>query len=118
MIPARNEAAMLERCLGSLLRQDYPGPFAIVLVDDESSDGTADAARALAAGAARKLTVLEGRPLPGSWTGKVWAMHQGIAAAEAETPPDYLLLTDADIAYASDAVRRLVTRAQGRTPRA
>lgn len=110
VIPARNEAAMLERCLGSLLRQDYPGPFAIVLVDDESSDGTAAAARALAAGAARALTVLEGRPPPGSWTGKVWAMHQGIAAAKAETPPDYLLLTDADIAYASDAVRRLVTR--------
>lgn len=112
VIPARNEAAMLERCLGSLLRQDYPGPFAIVLVDDESSDGTAAAARALAAGAARALTVLEGRPPPGSWTGKVWAMHQGIAAAKAETPPDYLLLTDADIAYASDAVRRLVTRAK------
>lgn len=110
VIPARNEAAMLERCLGSLLRQDYPGPFAIVLVDDESSDGTAAAARALAAGAPRALTVLEGRPPPGSWTGKVWAMHQGIAAAKAETPPDYLLLTDADIAYASDAVRRLVTR--------
>jgi hopene-associated glycosyltransferase HpnB len=112
VIPARNEAAMLERCLGSLLRQDYPGPFAIVLVDDESSDGTAAAARALAAVAARALTVLEGRPPPGSWTGKVWAMHQGIAAAKAETPPDYLLLTDADIAYASDAVRRLVTRAK------
>lgn len=112
VIPARNEAAMLERCLGSLLRQDYPGPFAIVLVDDESSDGTAAAARALAAGAPRALTVLEGRPPPGSWTGKVWAMHQGIAAAKAETPPDYLLLTDADIAYASDAVRRLVTRAK------
>lgn len=112
VIPARNEAAMLERCLGSLLRQDYPGPFAIVLVDDESSDGTAAAARALAAGAARALTVLEGRPPPGSWTGKVWAMHQGIAAAKAETPLDYLLLTDADIAYASDAVRRLVTRAK------
>jgi hopene-associated glycosyltransferase HpnB len=112
VIPARNEAAMLERCLGSLLRQDYPGPFAIVLVDDESSDGTAAAARALATGAARALIVLEGRPPPGSWTGKVWAMHQGIAAAKAETPPDYLLLTDADIAYASDAVRRLVTRAK------
>jgi hopene-associated glycosyltransferase HpnB len=115
VIPARNEAAMLEPCLGSLLRQDYPGPFSIVLVDDESSDGTGGGARALAAGAERKLTVLEGRPLPGSWTGKVWAMHQGIAAAEAKTPlPDYLLLTDADIAYASDAVRRLVARAKAK----
>jgi hopene-associated glycosyltransferase HpnB len=112
VVPARNEAAMLEPCLGSLLQQDYPGSFAIVLVDDESSDGTADVARTVAAGADRNVTVLQGRPLPASWTGKVWAMHQGIAQAEAETPPpDYLLLTDADIAYAPDALRRLVGRA-------
>jgi len=111
VIPARNEAAMLDPCLGSLLRQDYPGPFSIVLVDDESSDGTGRAARALAAGAPRELIVVEGRPLPASWTGKVWAMHQGISAAEAEAHlPDYLLLTDADIAYAPDALRGLVAR--------
>jgi hopene-associated glycosyltransferase HpnB len=102
---------MLDLCLGSLLRQDYPGPFSIVLVDDESSDGTGRAARALAAGAPRELIVVEGRPLPASWTGKVWAMHQGISAAEAEAHlPDYLLLTDADIAYAPDALRGLVAR--------
>jgi hopene-associated glycosyltransferase HpnB len=109
VIPARNEAAMLESCLGSLLRQDYSGSFAIVLVDDESSDGTGNTARALAAGAVRTLTVLEGRPLPGSWSGKVWALHQGVAHGEAlEPPPDYLLLTDADIVYAPDVLRHLI----------
>jgi hopene-associated glycosyltransferase HpnB len=113
VIPARNEAAMLPPCLGSLMRQDYPGAFAIVLVDDESSDGTADVARRVAAGAERRLTVVQGRPLPAGWTGKVWAMQQGIAQAETEMPPpDYLLLTDADIAYAPDVLRRLVSRAE------
>ena len=104
---------MLPPCLGSLLRQDYPGAFAIVLVDDESSDGTADVVWRVTAGAERRLTVVQGRPLPAGWTGKVWAMQQGIAQAETEMPPpDYLLLTDADIAYAPDVLRRLVSRAE------
>ncbi len=112
VIPARNEAPMLRLSLGSLLAQDYPGALSIVLVDDESSDGTAGVARAVAAEARRKLVVLRGEPLPAAWTGKVWAMHQGIAHAEAPEPaPDYLLLTDADIAYAPDVLRRLVARA-------
>ena len=115
VIPARNEAPMLRHCLGSLLRQDYPGPFSIVLVDDESSDSTAAVARSIAAQADRTLVVLTGEPLPPSWTGKVWAMHQGIVKALTREPsPDYLLLTDADIAYASDALRRLVGRAGAR----
>jgi len=113
VIPARNEAPMLPHSLGSLLAQDYAGAFSIVLVDDESSDGTATIARKVAANTHRKLDVIEGEPLPASWTGKVWAMHQGIARARSlEPPPDYLLLTDADIAYAPDAVRRLVARAK------
>jgi hopene-associated glycosyltransferase HpnB len=111
VIPARNEAPMLRLGLGSLLAQDYPGALSIVLVDDESSDDTAGVARTVAAEVYREVIVLQGEPLPPGWTGKVWAMHQGIAQAKALEPsPDYLLLTDADIAYAPDILRRLVAR--------
>jgi hopene-associated glycosyltransferase HpnB len=113
IIPARNEAPMLAHTLDSVLTQDYPGTFSIVLVDDESSDDTAAVARSVAAQTRRKVIVVTGEPLPASWTGKVWAMHQGIAHAQILEPaPDYLLLTDADIDYAPDALRRLIGRAQ------
>ena len=114
IIPARNEADMAPQGLGSLLAQDYPGPFRIILVDDQSEDGTADAARQAARRARqqRRLQVLEGDPLPPDWTGKLWAMSQGIAEASREPDaPRYLLLTDADIAYDPDALARLVSRA-------
>jgi hopene-associated glycosyltransferase HpnB len=114
VIPARNEADMIPDTLASVLRQDYPGPFAVVLVDD---DGTSDTARAVAALAQSKhpLTIVAAAALPPGWTGKLWAVRQGVArACEAIEPPDYLLLTDADIAYAQDAVRRLVASAQAR----
>ena len=85
VIPARDEAESIAETIRSLLAQAYPGPFSVILVDDESRDGTADVARAAArtAGAADRLTVLSGRPLPPGWTGKLWAMRQGIAAASA-----------------------------------
>jgi hopene-associated glycosyltransferase HpnB len=114
VIPARNEAEAVGECLGSLLRQDYRGLRAVVLVDDESSDGTAAVARAAAAacGAADRLTIVAGTPLPAGWTGKLWAMRQGIAAATtSDPPPDFLLLTDADIAYAPQALGWLVAHA-------
>jgi hopene-associated glycosyltransferase HpnB len=115
VIPARDEARLLSQSLGSLLAQDYPGRFSIVLVDDQSSDGTAAVARSLAAAAKFNVAVVPGQALPFGWTGKVWAMQQGIAYTEAGSDqPDYLLFTDADIAYASDAVRRLVARAKER----
>ena len=89
VIPARNEAPMLRLGLGSLLAQDYPGALSIVLVDDESSDDTAGVARTVAAEVYREVIVLQGEPLPPAWTGKVWAMHQGIAQAKALEPaPD------------------------------
>ena len=111
IVPARNEADMLPRSLASLLAQDYRGPLAIVVVDDQSEDDTADVARRVAEGNRRKLTVLRGRPLPEGWTGKVWAQEQGIAyASSLPDPPRYLLLTDADIAYAPDSLTRLVER--------
>ncbi len=113
VIPARNEADMLPGSLTSLVRQDYPGEFSIVLVDDQSTDGTADVARAIAAGASRHVTIVNGAELPSGWTGKVWAMHQGIAAASStEPPPDYVLLTDADIGYRPDVLRSLVISAR------
>jgi len=112
VIPARNEADMLPSSLTSLVKQDYPGEFSIVLVDDQSTDGTADIALAIAANSNRDVTVVNGAPLPGGWTGKVWAMHQGIAkASSSEAPPEYLLLTDADIGYRSDVLKSLVVSA-------
>ena len=106
LVPARNERACLPRTLPALEVQDYPGPWRIVLVDDRSDDGTAGVARALAGPA---TTVIEGRPLPAGWTGKVWALEQ---AAQAAGPADYLLLTDADIRHARGSLRRLVAESE------
>jgi hopene-associated glycosyltransferase HpnB len=112
VIPARNEAETLPRCLASLIAQDYPGAFSIVVVDDQSNDGTAAIARRIAATSERKISIVAGAELPAGWTGKVWAMHQGIAAAsDASSPPQYLLLTDADIGYEPHVVTSLVVRA-------
>ncbi|MGI8841769.1 MAG: glycosyltransferase [Caulobacteraceae bacterium] len=107
VVPARDEADVIARSIGSLLAQDYPGDFRIVLVDDNSTDGTASVARALGGGG--RLEVGAGAPLPAGWTGKLWAVSKGIERAP---DADYLLLTDADIAHARDNVRRLVERAE------
>jgi hopene-associated glycosyltransferase HpnB len=114
IVPARDEAALIDQSLGSLLAQDYPGEFHVVLVDDQSSDGTAEIARRAAAASAHpdRLTVLSGAPLPESWTGKVWAMAQGEKVALKNFAPDYLLFTDADIFHAPDNLRSVVARAQ------
>jgi hopene-associated glycosyltransferase HpnB len=112
VIPARDEAAMLPETLPSLLTQEYPGAFSVVLVDDGSSDGTAAAAGSLGRkpGVTAALRVIEGTPPPAGWAGKVWAMAQGVTAAG---ECDYLLFTDADIAFAPGAVRELVRAAVG-----
>jgi glycosyltransferase involved in cell wall biosynthesis len=81
IVPARNEAAHVEEALGSLLAQDYPGEFAVVLVDDHSEDATAAIARRLAAGQARPLEVIGASTLPPGWTGKLWAIHEGLRHA-------------------------------------
>jgi hopene-associated glycosyltransferase HpnB len=107
VVPARNEADVIGQTIGSLLSQDYPGSFRVVLVDDQSADGTAGAARALPG--AERLTVLSGAARPTGWTGKLWAVRQGITQAGS---PDYLWLTDADIAHTPDNLRRLVARAE------
>ena len=111
VVPARDEADVIARSIGSLLSQDYPGPFRVILVDDNSSDGTARVAELLPN--AEVLTVVNGAPLPAGWTGKLWAMSQGVeAATRGDALPKYLLLTDADIAHAPDNLRRLVARAE------
>jgi hopene-associated glycosyltransferase HpnB len=115
VVPARDEADVIATSIGGLLAQDYPGRFTVILVDDNSSDGTADVARRTAAelGAEAKLKVVSGAALAPGWTGKLWAMAQGTALAETLDPkPEYLLLTDADIAHAPDNLRRLVARAE------
>ena len=106
VVPARNEADLIARSMGSLLAQDYPGPFRVILVDDESTDDTASAARALGDD---RLEVLQGAPHPLGWTGKLFAVSQGVIKAGI---PDYLWLTDADIVHAPDNLRRLVARAR------
>ena len=103
VVPARDEAEVIERCVGSLLKQDYKGAFRAIVVDDQSGDSTADKARALG------CEVLTGAPRPAGWTGKLWAVEQGVAAAGA---PDYLWLADADIAQAPDNLAQLVARAE------
>jgi hopene-associated glycosyltransferase HpnB len=111
VVPARNEADVIARSIGSLLAQDYPGAFRVILVDDDSTDGTADVARALSGD--DRLTILSGAPLAAGWTGKLWAQSQGLARVRAsETAPDYLLLTDADICHAPETLRQLVARAE------
>jgi hopene-associated glycosyltransferase HpnB len=113
VIPARDEAAVVGRAVASLLAQDFDGNFRIVVVDDQSSDTTAEAARtaALAAGASGRLTICRGEPIPPGWTGKLWAVSQGIEAARS-TRPDYFLLTDADIVHGSGNLRELVSRCE------
>ena len=105
VVPARDEAAILPVTLPSLLAQDYPGEFSVVLVDDASTDGTAAAAAELAAGTGRRLLVTTaGEPPPG-WAGKVHAMARGLRAAG---DCEYVLFTDADIGYAPDVLATLV----------
>jgi len=113
VVPARNEAAMLPVTLPALLGQDYPGVLAVIVVDDGSSDGTGEVAAGIAATAGRPLRVISGTPPPDGerWAGKVWAMAQGLRAAG---PSDYVVFTDADIAWeAPDTLRRLVAAAEG-----
>src|SRR5665213_2183307 len=118
IIPARDEAAVVGDTIRSLLQQNYGGAIQVILVDDASADGTAHVASEAAAsiGASARLTILTGAPLAPGWTGKLWAMSQGVAAATtSDAPPKYLLLTDADIAHAPDNLRRLVARAEAKS---
>ena len=106
VVPARNEEDVIARCLASLLAQDYPGEFRVILVDDQSEDRTAEIARGLGD---PRLMVLAGSARPPGWTGKLWAMRQGVAAAG---EPEFFWFTDADIAHSPDTLRQLVARGE------
>jgi hopene-associated glycosyltransferase HpnB len=108
VVPARNESENIAASVQSLLRQDYAGPFSVIVVDDDSNDGTAAAvARAAEAVPQRAITVAKSKGPPHGWTGKLWAVKQGIDVAQ-RSQPEYLLLTDADIVHARDTLAWLV----------
>jgi hopene-associated glycosyltransferase HpnB len=112
VLPARNEAETIACTVESLVSQDYSGEFHIFVVDDHSQDETAALARgaATANGTSDRVTVIQAAPLQPGWTGKLWALQQGIGQAAAA--PDYFWFTDADIIHAPDTLRRLVGRAE------
>ncbi|WNZ13871.1 glycosyltransferase [Streptomyces sp. 11x1] len=112
VVPARDEAAVLPESLPSLLGQDYPGRAEVFLVDDGSSDGTGELARELSRRfGGLPLTVSSPGEPPAGWTGKLWAVRHGITLARAREP-EFLLLTDADIAHRPDSLRALVAAAR------
>lgn len=106
VVPARDEAPTIDAALRSLLAQDYQGPFRVILVDDGSSDGTGTIGRRIAD---PRLTVLTGAPRPAGWSGKLWAVSQGVAEAG---NADLILLTDADIIHQPQHLATLVARAE------
>jgi len=108
VIPARNEAHVVAQAIASLAAQQYGGRFHIVLVDDHSTDGTAEIARAAAPPG--PVTVIHAAPLPPGWTGKLWAVAEGIRQAAA-FDPEFFLLTDADIVHPPDNLRTLTAHA-------
>jgi hopene-associated glycosyltransferase HpnB len=110
VVPARDEAPTIAAAIGSLTRQVLPGGarLRVILVDDGSTDGTAALARAAAEGAPHPLTVVSGMPKPEGWSGKLWAVHQGLGV----TTASLVLLTDADIAHETDHVARLAAKAE------
>ncbi len=113
IIPARNEADVLPISLASLFNQDYQGEFSIILIDDQSSDDTGKVAQKIAdkSHKSEQITIISGQPLEIGWTGKLWAMKQGITEATEKFAPDYFLFTDADIAHPPDNLTQLVTKA-------
>lgn len=113
IVPARNEARVIGESVQSLLRQNFSGDLRIYLVDDHSSDDTVEAARLAAeqAGHPERLVIIPAGPLPEGWTGKVWALSEGVGAAESFSP-DYYWFTDADITHEPDNLGSLLARAR------
>jgi hopene-associated glycosyltransferase HpnB len=112
VVPARNEAEHIAQSVTSLLIQDYPA-LSLIVVDDDSDDGTAAIALRAAGllAAEQKLSIVSSRSLPPGWTGKLWAVKQGIAAAEQKSAK-YLMLTDADIVHEPDTLSWLVAQVE------
>jgi hopene-associated glycosyltransferase HpnB len=125
VVPARNEAETIAQATTSLLSQNYPGEFSITLVDDHSTDATAELSRQAAAqhGGGQRVTILSASDLPSGWTGKLWALNEGVISAAAPQtghaissaapqPPDFYWFTDADITHGPDILKDLVARAE------
>lgn len=114
IIPARNEAEVLPISLKSLLKQDYQGNYNLILVDDQSEDKTGIIAEKIAQeqNKLEHLTVIQGKSLPQGWSGKLWAMNQGIEYAKSHLKTDYFLLTDADINHNENNLTQLVAKAE------
>jgi hopene-associated glycosyltransferase HpnB len=128
-VPARNEAATICQAVTSLLRQTYPGEFSIVVIDDHSEDPTAQIAQQVAReqAAENRIEIHSAAPLPPGWTGKLWALNEGVsqslrrgaallrpspARSQPAAAPTYYWFTDADIVHAPDTLQRLVARAE------
>jgi hopene-associated glycosyltransferase HpnB len=113
IVPARNEAETIAQTVRSLAAQDYPGEFSIIIVDDHSEDATANLARKAAndSGASQRVKIHTAAPLAPGWTGKLWALNEGVQAAS-QDKPEFLWFTDADIEHAPDTLHRLVVRAE------
>ena len=113
VLPARNEAETIGRSVESLLSQDYPGEFRMIVVDDHSEDETVSHAEhaARVCRAEHRIRILPAQPLPPGWTGKLWALEHGVESATGDFP-EYFWFTDADITHAPDTLRRLVSRAE------
>ncbi|WP_041793844.1 presqualene diphosphate synthase HpnD [Pararhodospirillum photometricum] len=116
VIPARDEAQTIAVTVRSLLNQSYLGTLKVVVVDDNSIDNTAQAALEGAVGISdglKRLSVIKGRPLPPGWSGKLWALRQGLDEAKRLSPEArYVLLTDADIEHAPGNITRLISQAE------
>jgi hopene-associated glycosyltransferase HpnB len=113
IIPARNEAETIAQTIASLLQQNYPGQFSIIVVDDHSEDQTAKLAQESAhkiPATTTQLQILSAPPLQPGWTGKLSALNAGVNSIFDQ--PSYLWFTDADIVHAPDTLTRLVTRAE------
>ncbi len=114
VIPARDEAETVAQTLSAHGATTYPGRFSVILVDDASTDGTGEIARSVAEKSARPIRIVPAPPLPPGWTGKLWALEAGLAAADTHAPrAEYVLLTDADILHAPETLARLVAKAHG-----
>lgn len=115
IVPARNEAEHIADCVAALLSQEYPGEFHLIVVDDHSTDGTAQIAATAASqcDGSGRFTLVSARELPAGWSGKVWAQAEGLALADTRFPhARYALLTDADIIHADSVLHRLVATSE------
>jgi hopene-associated glycosyltransferase HpnB len=113
IVAARNEAETIAQAVRSLVAQEYPGEFSIVIVDDHSEDGTAALAQKAAnkSGAPQRVKIHSAAPLASGWTGKLWALNEGVQVAS-QDKPEFLWFTDADVEHAPDTLHRLVFRAE------